>query len=261
MTIKIVQWNIGGGKIRDIDSDPTKTVGAIKNSYSKEGFDYIISKLKELSPDIVTLEEAHEDDVTIQAEVIAKSLGLGYWISDVYCDSHVEKDQKLCQAIISRFPLSNHAFDLFYNPHAKLITEAGEEWISLDKGYSFAEATLPDNSKLGIGVLHAFPFRRFGLDYAGTEAQKILKSIEELISKTKISPMILGGDFNINDGSLKQYLPNIMSDFDEIILQEPTTPKDRKYDHVIYSGLKLIDSKIHNEVLTDHYPVSATFEK
>ncbi|MDB5204427.1 MAG: hypothetical protein JWP09_455 [Candidatus Taylorbacteria bacterium] len=260
MKLRVVQWNIGGGKIRDIDSDPIKTVGAITNSYSNEGLEYIIERLKEYSPDIITLEEAHEDSARIQAEVIAKSLGLDYWINDFYCNSHVEKGQKLCQAIISRFPLSDHSFDLFYNPHARFITEAGEEWISLDKGYSFVEAALPNDTRLGIGVLHAIPFRRFGLDYSGDDTQKILKNMEEVILKKRVFPMILGGDFNINDESLKTYFPNLMSKLDEIILTEPTNPKGRKYDHILFSGLKLNQFNIHSDTLTDHYPVSAEFE-
>ena len=71
MKIRTLQWNIGGGKIRDINSDPTKEIDSVISSYSEEGLDYIITNIKELNVDIITLQETHSDKNTIQAEVIA----------------------------------------------------------------------------------------------------------------------------------------------------------------------------------------------
>jgi endonuclease/exonuclease/phosphatase (EEP) superfamily protein YafD len=46
----------------------------------------------------------------------------------------------------------------------------------------------------------------------------------------------------------------------ELGIDKPTTPNGSYYDHIIFKGVKLIESHVLSNVLTDHYPVVATFE-
>jgi N-acetyl-anhydromuramyl-L-alanine amidase AmpD len=58
----------------------------------------------------------HENKDMNQAQEIASQLGLTYYVSNPYADSHIEAGQKLSQAIISRYPISKKNFALFFNP-------------------------------------------------------------------------------------------------------------------------------------------------
>lgn len=99
MKLITLQWNIGGGKIRAINSDSTAS-----KSYNRDGVEYITSLLKGINPDIITLQEVHCNKDVDQVSNIASRLGLGYYVSDFYADSHIEKGQRLGQAIISKYP-------------------------------------------------------------------------------------------------------------------------------------------------------------
>ena len=73
--------------------------------------------------------------------------------------------------------------------------------------------------------------------------------------------LILEGDFNYDNFSLKGFLPDIFSkDIQEVVLKEPTKPSGKKYDHIIYRGLKHHISKVIFTVLTDHFPVYSEFK-
>ncbi|MFA6050321.1 MAG: endonuclease/exonuclease/phosphatase family protein [Candidatus Paceibacterota bacterium] len=257
--IKVLQWNIGGGKIRDINDDPEKTVGAKKNSYSKDDLDYVIDKIREYSPDIITLVEVHANETIRQVEVIAKTLGYGYWVEDEYCDSHVEKGQRLCQSIISKFPLSNHSFKFFYNPKLKKVMENGETWIMVDKGRTFASASLPDGTNIGLTVLHMIPFRRFDLDYDSLEGKKVLEDVSKKVFDTEEHFHVVSGDFNIDTPDVSSFFSDA-GKFNELISAESTTPKGRNYDHILSKGLQPINRKVDSTALTDHYPVVSEFK-
>jgi endonuclease/exonuclease/phosphatase (EEP) superfamily protein YafD len=72
---------------------------------------------------------------------------------------------------------------------------------------------------------------------------------------------IYQGDLNYNDSSIAEYLPKLIeAGIREVILTEPTTPKGRKYDHVLYRGVTHLKSTIISDVLTDHFPIYSEFE-
>ncbi len=74
--------------------------------------------------------------------------------------------------------------------------------------------------------------------------------------------ILIQGDFNIDSETVGEYLSSLFkkNQLAEITLDKPTTPKNRKYDHVLYTGLKLSDLEIDSTVMTDHYPVICSFE-
>lgn len=251
--IKTVQWNIGGGFVRNQGSDPK-----LISSYSKEGLDYIIQILKKENPDIITLQEAHEGKTT-QTDTIAKHLGLKYYAVNPYDDSHLKEGCKISLAIISKFPIVSHNFQFFLNPKLKVNFD-GNIVSSHDKGVTSVKITLEKNIDLIVKTLHMVPFRKAGVDPLNSSLKKVREDIENKLGDDN-RYLLIQGDFNYDQKSLKKFLPNTLDKKTKEILQEkPTTPKGRRYDHIIYRGLRLISSDVINDVYTDHLPIITEFE-
>lgn len=260
MNLITVQWNIGGGKIRKSDSDPTMDFGNHSSSYDIEGLDYVIEKLKEYNPDIIMLQETHASNDYIQAKKISEKLGLQYWTNDKYSDSHIENGQGLCQSIISRYPISNHSFEFFKNPNFQVTAENGDVWKSHDKGYTLATIEIKEGINLNLGTLHLVPFRRFNRQYTDPEVLTALKNVSDVVLNGIGERTLIQGDFNLDSQSLRPYFPELLEKLNEIEVMEPTTPKGRKYDHVLYKGINVVSDRIGNTVLTDHYPIISEFD-
>ncbi len=252
MKLHTIQWNIGGAHIRLPDDDPTKAA-----SYVNKDLSYIIEYLKNETPDIITLQESHADQTDSQAQEIGQQLGLPYVINDPYDNSHIDPTQKLCQSIISRYPILHHSFSFFYNPHYRTTNEDGSVWGSHDKGVSTVLIDIK-GIKLTVQTLHLIPFRKFNADMDDDEGRKVKNSIELLLEK-ETSPYLLQGDFNFDD--IPVLLPNIFeNELHENGGQQATTPKGRIYDHIFYRGLQPdIKARVDTNVNTDHYPVHGSF--
>lgn len=254
MKLTTLQWNIGGGKIRAINSGST-----VSESYNRDGVEYITSLLKDINPDIITLQEVHCDKDVDQVSNIASKLGLGYYVSDFYADSHIEKGQRLGQAIISKYPISSHTFELFINPQYKNIWEDGSIAVSHDKGITSVEVEV-DSKKARIITTHLIPFRRFDVDPISTEAEVVMEDIQNKLHNMS-NIVLIQGDFNLDYVSLRTILPNLfINDMGEVLQTVPTTPKGRKYDHVLFRGLKMKKTYTNDTALTDHFPVITVFE-
>jgi endonuclease/exonuclease/phosphatase family metal-dependent hydrolase len=254
MQLKSIQWNIGGGKIRK-----TKSVASDPSSYAIEGMDYVIQKIVDANPDIVSLQETHTKGDYSQVELIAKALGYKYWVNDAYADSHVSEGFKLGQGIISRYPISNHSFSLFFNPHFKAKWDDGSIVTSHDKGLTKCTLTM-EGRDLCVMTLHAIPFRPFGVNPLSDDAKEVREDMQKKLQNGK--PLVLlQGDFNFNEKSLKALLPELLtSGMEEAIQETTTTPKGRFYDHVVYKGFRLLHTGVDKSALTDHYPIESVFE-
>lgn len=253
MIVRTIQWNIGGGKIRKVND-------SVDGPYDIDGINHIKNTLKKYNPDIVTLQETHADKKIIQAKIIAKSIGLTYVTNDVYDKSHIEEGQSLGQAIILRFPISQHYFKLFFNPHFETPGPNGGVWISHDKGVSKCLVSLEKKKFLQIATLHLIPFRIFGVNPLEEKFENLRKNIANLASPSGYT-FLLQGDFNFDDSSLVKFLPDLLSkNISEVLLDKPTTPKGRNYDHVLFRGLMHVRSKVIADVLTDHFPVYSEFK-
>jgi hypothetical protein len=251
MQITTVQWNIGGAKIRGENADPVPV-----ESYTHEGFEYLIQKLKEYNPGVITLQENHADETGSQAGAIAKALGWQYFFNDRYDQSHIDPTQGLCQSIISKYPLSEHSFTFFYNPPFKRVMENGEEWTSHNKGMTTCKADVGGIS-VTFQTLHAVPFRPFAVDLKSPEAVKVLQSMDALIDR--MAPhYVFQGDFNYPE--LSELFPETMGSLTEVGGKHPTTPRGKLYDHILCRGAQPISVSIDTTALTDHYPVIATLE-
>ncbi|MBI4215756.1 MAG: endonuclease/exonuclease/phosphatase family protein [Parcubacteria group bacterium] len=257
MLIKTAQWNIGGGKIRTTGDNPK-----LEQSYSVDGMKEISAILKQHSPDIVTLQETHANSKLNQAEVISERIGLPYFFNDIYDQSHIEAGYGLGQAVISKYPIREHSFDFFYNPHYKVNRPDGSKWISHDKGLSVCQIELPDKTTLVIMTLHLIPFKIFGINPLGDEAKKVRDNIAAKINgSTQEKRFLLQGDFNFDRESLIPLLGDIfIGNTQEALTRLGTTPKGKKYDHIVFNGIQLRNSTVDDYALTDHFPIFAEFE-
>jgi hypothetical protein len=255
MILKTIQWNIGGGKARNDGDDPMDPL-----VYCNDAMNEIIKVLEKYDADIITIQESHSDDKKIQAETIAKNLGLKYFANDVYDKSHIEEGQGLSQAIISCFPMTSHKFELFLNPKFETIGPKGEHWISHDKGVTSGFIEIGSGKKINVKTSHSFPYRRFHIN----PLDGVTLSLRQDMTK-KLKPeaefFLYQGDLNYNENSVKEFLPNYLQNGAcEIILDTPTTPKGRKYDHIMFKNIKHISSQVISDVLTDHFPIYSEFE-
>ena len=46
----------------------------------------------------------------------------------------------------------------------------------------------------------------------------------------------------------------------EVIQEDPTTPKGKRLDHLLYTGIENLTSRVSRNVRTDHYPIIAEFQ-
>lgn len=254
MKLGTLQWNIGGGRIRLKDSDSSSEA-----AYDCTDLGYFAKLIGKYDPNIVTLQETHKDQTQDQGGELADQLGYRYFVTDSYDESHIEVGQRLSQSILSKHPITVHKFDFLFNPKFRLTRPDRTVWISHNKGVTFCSTTLPNGKTLDIMTVHMLPFRKFEADLNSDAVQVIFRELAEKIPND--TPLLFQGDFNIDSASLKGVLPDIFKlGLEEVILTEPTTPKGRIYDHVLYKGMKYISSTVIQYTLTDHYPVYSTFE-
>jgi len=254
MIIKTLTWNIGGAYLLEDGADPT-----LLASYSVEGLDKIIEFIRSEDPDIITLQETQKNSSQDQVESIAKALEMPYFKHDTTSESHLEAESSLGHAIISKYPIVSHQTGFFNNPKVKVVWEDGSIATTFDKGYTNCVVKMGD-SNLQVSTLHLTPFRRFKIELDSELGKKMLQDVQEKVA-TQPERYLLQGDFNIDAKSLKSFLPAMFEDgVNEILTDEPTTPKSHTYDHILYKGMREIEHKVDQTVLTDHYPVIATFE-
>lgn len=250
-----MQWNIGGGKLLREGTDPT-----LLKSFTKDGLEEIIKVIKEKAPDIITLQETHASKGSSQAQSIAESLGYTYWYNDEYAQSHIEDGQRLGQAIISRFPVVEHSFQLFNNPNFEVIWEDGSFAKSHDKGRTRCKIRLPDGALVVVQTFHAVPFRRFKIDPKSEEAKTVLNDMSSKLL-TSGQKSIIQADFNIDADKLEELFPLLFSaGFKAAFQPNPTTTRGHTYDCLLSDGVKILECEVFKNVLTDHFPLITTLD-
>ncbi len=251
MIITTVQWNIGGGLIRDKNSDK-----AVDQSYDTDGLKYIVNKLREINSDIITFQEIHEGDFS-QTKEVSEALEMSYFVINPYDNSHLNKQARLSQSIISKYPLSNHKYQMFTNPGFK-VTINGKQYPCHDKGITSVDAKI-NGDILRLETLHLIPFGRTEIDPLSKKAFQYREDISSKIA-TDSKRFLLQGDFNFDNDSLKAFIPMVFSEGTKEILQKlPTRATGKRYDHVVYRGMELVETRVWEDALTDHYPIVSTF--
>lgn len=254
MILKTLTWNIGGGKLLQEGADPS-----LMASYTVDGLASVIDVIKHANPDIIALQETQKSTEIDQIKTIAEALGFSYYVHDTTSTSHLDVGSELGHGIISRFPITLHETGFFYNPNLNVTWEDGSIATTFDKGFTNCLIDL-GNIQIQASTLHLTPFKRFNIALDSEIGKRMLADVEDKVA-TSSQLYLLQGDFNINSKSLQDHLPRMFEDgVYEVITNEPTTPKDNTYDHVLFKGMQNTSYSVNTNVLTDHYPIAATFE-
>lgn len=247
--MKTVQWNIGGG----YSHTPQGEV---------PGLDEIIDTLRSLKPDIITLQEIHIGPNYNQAEIIAAALGNAHYVSDVLSPSYIgkDKDMSLGQAIISRFPITNHVFKSFTNPRLEKTWPNGHTEQSHDKGVTSCTLDLK-HTELTVKSLHLIPLHRYEITLDSVKGQSVLDDFQAAVA-TPESRTLIQGDFNIDVVSLKKILPKLfLAQANEVSQKVATSIYGKKIDHIMFTkDIGLVHSLVMTDVKTDHYPIVCEFK-
>ena len=237
--MRVATWNIGGGFISSEQ----------KREFDVEDIGYFIDELKKIQPDIICFQEIHVSENNDQPKMIANALDFAFYKTESIADSHLKDGEKLSIAIISKYPIISSKFSKLPNPNLEFIWN-GKKVFSHDKGFL---ETVIDYKEINARVLsgHMIPFRKFEKNFLADEFSNIRDEIERIICHDKI-PTIIGADMNFED--IYQLTPNVFRQgFKFILSNEPTTPKNRRYDKIIISNDWIFaDTKII-QGRADHY--------
>ena len=249
--MKLMQWNIGGARIRLPEADPTDVA-----SYNTESIEYIAKIAAQVNSDVITLQETHENsDGISHAGMLAEALGFEYWVNDTHDESHIEKGQRFGQAIVSRFPIANHVFQPLPNPNLTVVKN-GQEAHSHNYGITTVEVSAP-NGRVRVQTLHMPALHYYNVTPNMPVGKDILNTVGESIEAPRC-PTIIAGDYNLDSVAVLDLLLGANhKGFREAPANEVTTPKGKRLDHIVYFGFEAVKLTVKNEVLTDHYPVIA----
>lgn len=253
MILKAVQWNIGGAKLRNVNSPAY-------GPYNIDNIDCVVYTLRKYEPDVITLQETHSNSRVDQAEYIADCLNFPYVIADTCDKSHLEKGMELGQAILSRFPLSQHKFEFFMNPLFEVIRPDGQRWVTHNKGVTRCVLTLNGTVNIELLTLQLIPFHVFGVNLLDSGNEPFRSSVVDLIRPT-CPQFLLQGDFNVDSMDLKRYFPEIWKyGASEVLLDSPTNAYGKCVDHIVFGRLSHERFEINTDVLTDHFPIYSEFK-
>lgn len=252
MNIKIASWNIAGG--REISSLSTF-------DYKEENIDYFYSKLFEISPDIVCLQESHYKNIDKSsfAKKLSDLLDMNLIVESINSPSHIDKDYSLSNAIISSNNVISVKEEYFPDPSVPLYWKDGREAITHKKNIQVAKFdgyNAANNQML--------PIEYFGHSYVGDPVgEKLARDINEVMERTITTPVLWCGDFIHNDPSqIYKHIRNLRL---RDALPDTTTRPNKdgrksKLDHIYYSPeFTLISSEVI-VTNTDHYLCVAEFE-
>jgi endonuclease/exonuclease/phosphatase family metal-dependent hydrolase len=250
--MKIVSWNIQACRVRSVESDPTDAT-----SYSETNIDYIAEILQKYLPDVVLLQEVHANSTLNQAKEIAKLLGHKYVVTDTIDEvSYMDSNYGLCQAILSKNKLNGHTYQPLENPQYEVTKDDGRHYVSRDSSMSKASINLGKN-EIDIITTHFLPFGSFNINPFSDAAKPIKESLLAY-TRTLGDTWIMAGDFNINTSHLRNFVPALFSVPNHVSspeINEDTAAWGMTLDHVIFSGVRLMELLIDSSTLTDHYPV------
>lgn len=251
-----LQWNIQAARVRRPNDDPLSM-----DSYTGDRPAYIGKYLADTAADFITLQEVHANRERDQAQEIASYLGTSYVATDSYGQSFMNPDYDICQSIISKYPIVEHAYHkLEFEPYTPVNLGALDgEYLAKDTGLTVATLDV-NGSPVNIITLHMQPFSLFNIDPYGPDAAELRSSLESILSGLA-KPWIMQGDFNVNCRSISQFLGGVANRSDYVDLAQPqaTIPAGHTIDHVACSGAGIVSNSVDATTLTDHYPVLTRF--
>jgi endonuclease/exonuclease/phosphatase family metal-dependent hydrolase len=244
MEITIATWNIGGGKpLKNIESFSYKD-----EDYLDEDVAYFGSKLKELNPDIICLQETHIGSNKSLAKELGEVAG-DYSLTEVaLSESHIDGRYRLGNAILSKNKPLEENFHYFPYPSFPLARRDGGVTVIHEKGCQVLKFEFGN-----VANLHMQPLAFLGTKYDSPNGVIYAKEVEQTLEQNLTNPIVLCGDFNyIKSEELYSDLLNKLS-LKSVLPDEPTRPDNKKTDYIFVSPeFTLVDSGIV-KTNSDHY--------
>lgn len=249
MRIKIVSWNVAGGrKVKSLD----------QFDYEAEDLNYFASEIKKINPDIVCFQESHSNSSRSISNEIAQFLKIKNVFDSPFSPSHIDSNYQLGVSIIPKFSfIAKNTLQLPY-PKFKLYWKNGRE---ADIHHKAMQKVLIEG--FNLVNIQLLPLGLWGFDYSKDKGKEFSLEIDKTLNLLN-SPLIFCGDINFDKPDLiypklikrlclKEALPNLTT--------RPTKNNSKKTpDHIFYSPeFLLIDSGII-QTQTDHYLCFAEFE-
>ena len=255
MKIRTLQWNIGGGRVCNSDSDTRDPT-----SHAEDGIESIVDTLKEADADIITLQETHEGGGSCQPEIIANHLEYKYWLNHATDISFMDRSKFIGQGVISRFPITSSLFSPFTDPGFEVLND-GELIKNNKSGLTSCTVQLPGANQVQIKTFHMVPFHYFDVDLDDVRVRNVLRELGKRLTLDSEARAIVQADFNIDSASLTEYLPDLFAaGYQEVVQSEPTTPREKSLDHIVYKSLIIEGARVIRDCRTDHFPIVADFE-
>lgn len=241
MELTIATWNIAGGHtIHDEEK---------QFAYNPEDIKYFIRELKDLSPDIVCLQETHINDKRSIANEIAGEMGKFFCFEQNNSPSHINPDYRLGNAVLSKYSFRKK--DNFTLPYPNFqLTLNGKDVNSPamrhDKGFQVVEFDF--GTVVNIQML---PLAFLGTPYDTENGKSFAKEMEDCMNVECGSTGIICGDFNYR--AAPDLYINLLSDKRDTLPEVPTRPGEKKTDYIFCKNkFQVLDSGIIN-TKTDHY--------
>jgi len=233
--ISVATWNIGGG-----------ILGESHQENGASDLEYHSALLKEHSPDIVCLQEAHDfGDDNNQTQSIAARAGYPYYASFPISASHMNKRASLSLGLASRFPIEDCQYEQFPNPNLSATGPNGAKWILFDKGFATCTVRV-SGSLLGILNAHCFPLHYFGANPTEARFAKMWEQLKSaLLAKKAVMPTVAAIDLNFEPIDLLLGNDFMNHEYLNAFANTPTVPKGVQQDYLVYStSLKLITTAV-----------------
>lgn len=242
-TIRVASWNIAGAhRIRSLE----------RFDYADEEIEYFADCLKKIDADVICLQEAHTNDERSNASDIARLLGMPFVYNAVNSPSHIDKDFKLGNAILSKVELEHidsinypyPAFDLFFSDGRPAVVH--HKMIQI---YSYKNTMITNTQMLPLTV--------FGERYDSGPGVELAESIQDLLIDRLRSPLIFCGDINFDIPS--DIYPKLYKSLDlvEALPDEITRPNKMMIkqtpDHILTSRDLKVEKADIITVEADHY--------
>jgi len=157
----------------------------------------IITKVLQLSPDIVLLQESHIPFTRNRSQIATKLQAHGYNCTpdepaSELPTSHLDHKYRLGTETLSKFDVSNFSQHKLPNPGLMR-----DNWVSHDKFLTKTDISYEGQCVSVINV-HLLPFHKFSQDADSLEYNKYWKSILDVFRNNICEPYsILGGDLNL----------------------------------------------------------------
>lgn len=250
MKLKIATFNISGGVYEDDQS---------VDYLDKSQFERIDTRLHN---DIVRIANEEQLDILCFQEIITTESF--HYIDKILAETELKytatlelspcntlKDARCGIAILSKYPLTEGAKELFTNPMLAKTTSSGNTYYTFDKGYQTVTVELGEK-KITLLNHHNFPFRRFNSTPEANPA--VFAEFDSKIAA--LTPDIVAGDFNAEAFlGLMPYL----SDHYVKTIDEGTTDDGKKFDNILVKKGTATSAKLVKS-FSDHYMVVAEIE-